>query len=272
MGELAGKIDRAKELIAMALRGAARPCVLWSGGKDSTCLLHLARAVRPEIECVFWTLPWERGKLKFARYLEAEWGLTVHDAPPAGIALCRGNGRIDVMETYPLRGRGQVLTVARGTEPMEAGKVFTCGVEWLERPKAVAGFPFDLALHGHKSVDVDPLSGPVPLQADVVPCPGGTEVVFPLRDWSDADVWNYTWGYDIPYDPQRYKTNGEALKEKRGNSDYYHACFACCDASAGEFVACPKRGGAVVASVAGRVPWVAPKVEYCRLRTEEKGE
>lgn len=265
------KIQSAKMLITSALTRSARPCVLWSGGKDSTVLLHLALVMTEgEVETVFWTLPWQRRKLAFAHRLQELWDLTVHDSPPVAAALCQGNGRIDVMEDYFLKGTDQKLTVARGTEPVQEGRPFVCGVDWLERPKARTDFPFDLALHGHKSCDIDPLSGPVPLAVDTMQCPGGTEAIFPLREWSDADIWTYTRKFEIPYDESRYAPDGQNLPDKGPNSDYYHACFRCCDARAGEFVSCPKRGGAMINSIAARVPWTAPRMPYCNMRTTEE--
>jgi len=271
----AGLIEKAEaacELIEAALQRSARPCVLWSAGKDAMVVLALARQVRPRIECVFWTLPFLRSKLDFAMRMQSEWNLTVHDGPPVSAALCRGNGRIDVMESYGLRNAGQTMVVARGTEEAGCRELgtgnYVCGVDWLNRPKAVTEFPFDLALHGHKSCDYDPLSGPIPLAVDAVQDPGGTETVFPLRNWSDAEVWDYTRAMQIPYDAGRYGKDGASLEDKGRNPDYYHACFRCCDASEGEFVSCPKRGGAVINSIADRVPWVEPRVPYCNLRKQ----
>lgn len=264
------KIDLSLARISSALERSKNPCVLWSGGKDSTALLHLAREVRPNIECVFWTLPWMRGKLAFAQRLASDWNLTVHDAPPARSALCGGNGRIDVLESYSMLGQDQTMIVARGTEPREEGRPFVCGVDWLQRPKANAAFPFDLALHGHKSTDVDPCSGPVPLALDLYQMPlGGTDVLFPLREWTDPDVWTYHRANGIPWDRGRYSSSGEPLPDKTLNSDYFHACFDCCKQDSGNFVPCPKRGGQTVNNISALVPWEQPRMEYCNLRNKE---
>ncbi len=265
---MASKVLSSLLKIRQALEKASRPCVLWSGGKDSMTLLALARTVKPDIECVFLTLPWMRQKLSFAHRVQEAWGLTVHDMLPASITMCEGNGRVDVMETYPLKGEGQTLTVARGTESAEDGQPFVCGVDWLQRPKALGQFPFDLALHGHKNSDGDPLSGPIPLELDVLQFVNGTETVFPLREWSDAEVWEYTMENNLPWDSGRYALDGTPLPDKRMNSDYYHACFACCRSDGAEFVACPKRGGAQVNSLKDQVPRSAPSARYINLRTE----
>jgi hypothetical protein len=146
-------------------------------------------------------------------------------------------------------------------------------VDWLERPKAAGKFPWDLALIGHKSCDEDPLSGPVPLAVDAMQWPHGTEAIFPLRDWTDQDVTEYTLEHGVPWDMARYDLTLEegrsvlrTKQDKSDNSDYFHACFECCTGER-DFVACPKRGGLTINSIAARVPWVEPQHPYCHLRS-----
>ena len=44
---------------------------------------------------------------------------------------------------------------------------FICGLnDWVLRPKAVTVTPWDVVFHGHKSSDVDPFEGSVPLRSD----------------------------------------------------------------------------------------------------------
>ncbi len=50
-------IDCTLDKIDTALSRARRPAVMWSGGKDSTVLLHLVRKVMPEIEVIHFKLP-----------------------------------------------------------------------------------------------------------------------------------------------------------------------------------------------------------------------
>jgi hypothetical protein len=271
-------------VINRALDEAARPAVLWSGGKDSTLLLHMVRRIRPEVDVILWGVPWLAKKWDFHRRLIAEWGLTVFDFMPAQAGLCYGNGRVDVMEDY-LVGASACMTVARGTYQDDIaegpvvfpGRDFVCGREWLERPKGVHAFPWDVLLHGHKSCDVDPCSGQVPLKVDVVRRPGAAAVWYPLRHWSDEDVTECSLEWAIPWDERRYDLVGlegdrPVLKTRRDlrlNSDYYKTCLRCVDRREGDYVRCPLTG-LDIENVSGKVRVVEPSLDYCGLR--EKAE
>jgi hypothetical protein len=77
------------------------------------------------------------------------------------------------------------------TEPPIERRPFVCGLQWLTRPKTLGGqWPWTTVFIGHKNSDVDPYEGPVPLKADQVQTAGVT-AVFPLRHWTDEDVWDY---------------------------------------------------------------------------------
>lgn len=262
-------LNTALDGIRTAIHGAQRPAVLWSGGKDSTVLLHLARRIMPQIECIQWQLPWMKQKWKFHNRLSAEWNLTVHDFSPRSAALCHGNDRIDVMEAYSI-GK-ESLVIARGTEPYEEGRPYVCGHEWLTRPKSGSiEFPWDVLLCGHKNDDHDPLSGPVPLNLDLLQSGGSADIWYPLRDWTDRDVSSYIISHEIPWDSDRYDLIDEVLTtkaDKHLNSDYYHACFRCLDRRENAYVSCPKRNGAVIANISDRVQHYEPRFDYCNLRT-----
>lgn len=271
-----GCVADAMGRIEVALRDAARPAVLWSGGKDSTVLLHLVRRVRPDIECIQWRLPWMREKWKFHDYLARAWDLTVHDQLPVWASLCHGNGRIDIMEAYQIGA--EAMVVARGTEPFEEDGRWVCGLDWLTRPKAAAtDFPWDVLLCGHKNGDEDPCSGPVPLRLDVLRAAGCAVVHYPLRNWSDGEVTGYSVENDVPWDPGRYELVGDGKdgsdvvlrtrEDRRLNSDYYQACLRCIDKREGAFVRCPK-SQLVVDNISGRCAEYEPRHEYCALRSE----
>jgi 3'-phosphoadenosine 5'-phosphosulfate sulfotransferase (PAPS reductase)/FAD synthetase len=258
--------------IAGALAGAARPAVLWSGGKDSTALLHLVRGLRPDVEVILWRVPWLPAKWEFHERIARAWGLTVWDFPPAWSAVCHGNGRMDLMEAYQVGA--QALVVARGTEVFDPCGPWVCGRKWLERPKAAGvEFPWDVVFHGHKSVDVDPCSGNVPLRVDVLEPVGCARIYYPLRDWSDEDVTAYSLENGVPWDGNRYELADGVLRslaDKNLNSDYYHACMRCIDRREGPVVRCPL-SGLDVENLSGRVQVYEPVHEYCGLRVEGNG-
>ena len=145
------------------VRHYKRPCVLWSGGKDSTAMLHLLREMVPEpLPVVCWREPWQPWKQEFCNRVIELWNLTVWDWHPLGVCLCKGNGRIDVLNSYQFGTTGRMI-LARGIEPPHEGEPWLCGREtFLSRPLAPFVAPWDLAFHGHKSVDDDPTSGQIP--------------------------------------------------------------------------------------------------------------
>jgi 3'-phosphoadenosine 5'-phosphosulfate sulfotransferase (PAPS reductase)/FAD synthetase len=253
-----------QDVIQLALKHAKRPAVLWSGGKDSTVLLDLARKIRPDIEVIHFKLPFLSHKYAFHHFVQEKLRLTVHDWVPMSVALTHGNNRIDVCETYSL-GESH-LKVMRGTEPMEQESPWVCGKEWLNRPKGHIVSDFDVFLCGHKSSDEDPLTGSVPLEVDKKMLGPNTEIWFPLRYWTDQDISSYIKVNGVDFDQNRYDDTVTSKPEKHMNSDYVHACFNCVDKRLGKFVDCPKYG-IQVENVHEYALHEQPVFDYCNIRS-----
>lgn len=80
---LDAKIRYANRLIKAALETAMVPTVAWSGGKDSTVLLHLVRQFVPDILVNFNDTKVEFPEtLKFVREMERKWGLNLYISKP----------------------------------------------------------------------------------------------------------------------------------------------------------------------------------------------
>jgi hypothetical protein len=216
------------------------------------------------MEVIHFKLPFLSHKYKHHHEVQEELKLTVHDWVPSSIALTHGKDRIDVCETYSL-GTGQ-LKVMRGTEMMDLTKPWVCGKEWLGRPKANVVNDFDVLFCGHKSSDEDPLTGQIPLMVDMKIIGNGTEMWFPLREWTDEDVSLYITSNNVKYDQNRYDTDVVSRPDKHMNSDYVHACFRCIDRRESAFVHCPKLQ-AEVENLHEHVLHEHPVVPYCNVRS-----
>jgi phosphoadenosine phosphosulfate reductase len=80
---LDAKIRYAQRLIERGLDIASCPAVAWSGGKDSTVLLHLLLQHRPDILVTFQNTGVEFPEtLRFVKRMRGEWGLNLHVAKP----------------------------------------------------------------------------------------------------------------------------------------------------------------------------------------------
>jgi hypothetical protein len=272
---LGEKIKLAVGLCERMLAKYQRPCIFWSGGKDSMVILHMLKfLIGRELPVVCWREPWMPKKQKFVNRMIQEWDLVAWDWAPSKMALCHGKNRIDVMNHYQINtaiGQDpQYLILARGTEPPVEGLPFLCGLEtFISRPFGTFNFPWDCAFHGHKSVDEDPLSGKLPLAVDLMQNPNAADAIFPLREWSDEDVFEYHRLHEVPFDETRYDIENKAVlkNDKEDNPDYYRTCFKCCDPTSSKFVRCPKYD-VEMNNVSHLVPWIEPAMPYCGLRDE----
>jgi hypothetical protein len=225
-------IDHSRELIRRFCRNAVLLC---SFGKDSMALLHLARETLPrsDLACSTYPLPvlyhrhpWFAFKNKFANRVIESWGLEVHDFPPAACGVKANERHLELVARYHFGNSGMDLPI--NIESPIARRDFVCGLQWLLRPKsAKIAWLWENALIGHKSTDMDPFDGPIPLKCDHTEA-GGVRIAFPLRHWTDADVWDYLEENKVPYDKGRY-ADAKELADKWANPDYLHACTACID-------------------------------------------
>jgi 3'-phosphoadenosine 5'-phosphosulfate sulfotransferase (PAPS reductase)/FAD synthetase len=116
---------------------------------------------------------------------------------------------------------------------------------------------------------VDLYEGPVPLKYDQThSADAGVNLVFPLRHWSDNDVWDYIEAERVPYDKSRYQDRAE-LPDKWLNPDYVHACTACIDPrEKARTVPCPKLGGALVRNLGPTVLRLESLPDYIEKEEE----
>lgn len=85
---LAALVDQSLFRVEHWLREFRNPVVLWSGGKDSTAMLHLLRfKLGVNLPCVQWREPRFRHRYAHSDLLAREWDLTLYDYAPGRIAI-----------------------------------------------------------------------------------------------------------------------------------------------------------------------------------------
>lgn len=248
-------IEKAKQIIRDAMEAGQRVALLCSFGKDSMALLHLVRetvAREPlsahafPLPVIFWRDPWFPHKYEFAERVIRSWGIAVHDFPPVAAGVKVNANSIELSARYSL-GVG-TIDLPKNTLPPERYEFrrdYLCGLnDWLLRPKnAMHTFPWDVLIHGHKSSDVDPFEGSVPLRNDREQVTDSVSLFFPLREWTDGDVWSYLRENHVPWQKERYSADGTDQPDQWWNPDYTHACTRCIDPrEKGKMVDCPKLG------------------------------
>lgn len=249
-------------LLERVLQRSRNPAVLCSFGKDSMVALHMARRVMPNIPVVFWRDPWVPLKHVFANRMILDWELVVHECPPSGTeVMAREDGGVEIVNHHDLGG-GKTCMRPTGTYKPAVDEPMICGLkDMFQRPRARHDFKWDMLVHGQRHVDKDPTWGALPLGSDVGLQAEAASFVFPLRHWTDADIWAYTDFHVVPqnYDRYRAQPDGTYLDEpsKRWNSDYMPACTSCMKPG-GSPVWCP-RLGVDVSNCAAQLPWRKPQ-------------
>ena len=253
------------------------PAILWSGGKDSTVLLHiLIHHAGVRLPCIQWREPRFRHRYAYSDRLIADWDLEVHDYPPNAISIASGPDsttghlRFDAVKQYQI-GPAKTAAMCLGTEPPTDAEIssghYLCGLnDILQRPTGHFNFPWDAVFHGHKSSDTDLIKGHIPLASHIHAAPGQATALFLLRDWTDQDIFDYLEDYAIPIDPSRYIRTPNGWKnnpDKSNNADFYPVCWNCVNRHAAPAVYCPRLQSSV-----NNISHLAP---YIDLSIPEQG-
>lgn len=242
--DLANKIKETIEFLGEQLRTYKNPVLYCSFGKDSMCLLHLLLSRNIRIPIIYHRDPFFPRKNHFADQVINLYNLEVWDYPPARVSLCTGKEMIALVSEYQT-GQNSMTYVLKNSAEFKDGDNaddFLCGLNFLMRPCGIFAYPWDSAFVAHKSVDDDPIFGPVPLHSQVVYRDEGPDYVFPLREWTHDDIWDYTEQFKVPFQADRYNiAERKEWPDKTYNSDWYPVCVRCIDKRIeGQMVFCPK--------------------------------
>lgn len=236
------KLATARRVIAESLKIARAPLVLWSGGKDSMLLLWLIREVRPDAQVAYFRGFEDETKHAFAGEIIESYGLNMADLQPVARDVVAKDGHIELIEVYEV-APGVHLYFPIEAEPGHVpGPGSLCAVLKLNEPRAARCLDdFDCVFIGHRGDDADPVHGDIPL-ADYVHAQNSVQFVYPLKDFTESDVWAASAALSVPQNTLRYRD-----KDMRFNADYWPLCTRCLEPQEGETVECPKAGGPVYA-------------------------
>lgn len=230
------KPEEAIRWIGKELQAYARPAVMVSFGKDSMVLLHLLLSNGFNLPVLYYRDPIAH-KNKFADSVIHAWGLSVFSPPASARGILWGENLVPNLTSIYSTGYKSMMILPKNTEHGDG-----CGLAWIEQPKGSMQYPWDGVLHGHKDCDTDNVLGDVPLKERLAVREIGPDYLFPLKDWSDDDIWEYTEEHNLPIDTGRYE-NREDREDKTLNSDWLQCCIKCFDKRIKEdSVICPKLG------------------------------
>jgi hypothetical protein len=172
------------------------------------------------------------------------WCLEVHDYPPIRVSLKHHPEMVALVSEYS-SGPHSMIALFKNTIEFKDGDDaanYLCAVNFLMRPCSTFNYPWDVAFVAHKDCDTDQIYGVMPLHSPIVMRDEGPDFLFPLKEWTHSDVWDYTEKYQVPFQADRYDIKNRCeWPDKTTNSDWYPCCLRCVDKRIqGQTVFCPK--------------------------------
>lgn len=253
--ELDKKIDHACKVIENCLAKYSKPVVCLSFGKDSVLMLHLMRMMGyDKLPCVHYRVPHFPRKHAWGEELKANWDLNVINVPPSGAYMVENEGKSEIMWEIPMKKGAQYFLL--GKLPIEGAGKWLCGKDDLMGfPKAVMEWPWDLAFVGHKKSDVDNVLGKVEIESDIFQMSiGECTLAYPMRAFTDADIFEATLKFDIPLNKAR-------LEDKFFDPDFMPYCTKCLDRNEQPVVDCPQTG-LKTQNISSQIPYLNPKESF----------
>lgn len=218
-----------------ALTRSEKPIIACSFGKDSQVMLHLIRQIRTDIPVLHLRSFAHETKHDFAEDEIGRLGLLMVEPRPVRTDVVAKGDHVEVIEEYRLNDNGATLYFPLEPEPDHVpGPNSHCALEKLNQPAVGEPLGVDCIFIGHRNDDVDPIHGAIQLESDTAET-GGVLFVYPLRAWTEADIWAASELLSIPQNQARY-----IRKDMDANADYFKLCCECLKPTDAESIICPK--------------------------------
>jgi len=260
--KIAGTVD----FLARELARYQAPVLNCSFGKDSLCLLHLLADNGFSMPIVSYMHPAFPQKYRFAREIIEGLSLLVFDYPPFRISVMYSKGDSIALTEEFMTSSMTTTAIPIDIIEYQDGDDFSryrCGLDLFFRPTGTFEYPWDVSIIGHKDCDSDTIYGDVPLHSAVLYRDAGPDSLFPLKEWSHDDVWDYLEKFNLKVQKDRYdQPNRKEWEDKTFNPDWFEACVRCMDKRhAGTQVFCPKLKREIP-SVSDIIPEFVTKFDY----------
>lgn len=213
--------DKTREWISEQLGALRSPSVACSFGKDSMVMLYLIREQMPDIPVLYFEHFDIPSKHAFARKVAAQWDLNLRVIPPSARTFYGRMGHVELLALHKIGPTHFISTPIESQKELpETG--FLCGMDQLaDELPTPDGVAYDGVFIGHRNDDEDILMGKIPLAQDIYET-DGFRYLYPLRDWTAKDIWDFNRRYGVPVNGDRY-----GKKDVEANNDLWPICTAC---------------------------------------------
>lgn len=202
--------------------------------------MHMIREwFTADFDVVHYRMPWFQRKYYFADKLAKDWELNLHvHYPPSGFSVLQSEGTgAEVVHHYQQGANSFMVRLEKQSTDRQV-KWLCARHDIITQSTASVPFRWDVAFLGARSPD------PKGLAADINQSHGSCDFAFPLRHFTDADIWAMHEQWAIPYDTFRHKKqeDGSYLEDaqsifRSGAAPY---CADCLDCGKPSVVTCPK--------------------------------